>query len=238
MLFPCLAGLALLLAGGCTCARQADNSETKAPVVQQGAQSARSGAQLVDDQDLPGDQEANQAGADQGDDSGEEEEASDDGGNDGSTEGEDQQNGDDEDGAVDENGDGGGNQNGEEETDPGEEAEPPETGDGAGGDEGNGEESEPPAPNPDIDAAAIYQAAMCGNCHGEELDGTQRGPSLKNLDEYWDAVNLAQFLKSPAYYSEGNRRLIEMAHQYNIAMPPLHRNDEEIYALAYWLINH
>jgi cytochrome c551/c552 len=231
-----LASALLLLTAGCNRAKQADNSEQSTPVAQQGAQSARSG-RLVDEQNLPGGEEGDQATAGEAQESGTEAEAGSSDEEDEAAEGEDQQNGDDEgDESVDENGDGSGEDEGGEGTQPGEEPEPSEPGDETDGEEGN-EEDEPPAPNPDIDAAAIYQAAMCADCHGGELDGTQRGPSLKNLDKYWDAVELGQFLKSPAYYSEGNQRLIDLAHQYNIAMPPLHRSDDEIYALAHWLLN-
>jgi len=238
VLFLGLASALLLLTAGCNRAKRADNPEPNTPVIQQGAQSARSG-RLVDEQNLPGDEETDQATAGEAEDSGAETEAGSSDDEEESAAGEDQQNGDDEgDESVDGNDDGnGGEEGGGEGTEPGEEPEPSEPGEETGGEEGNEEETEPPAPNPDIDAAAIYQAAMCGDCHGGELDGTQRGPSLKNLDKYWDAVELGQFLKSPAFYSEGNRRLIDLAHQYNIAMPPLHRSDDEIYALAHWLLN-
>lgn len=224
-------------ASGCNRAGQADDSDQVSPPPAQGAQSARSGASLLDERDVVGGDEA-QAEPGREDDAEAEEEAPAGAEDEEAGEDNEDQAGDgtadeeDDDESADE--DDGGNDGGGE-ADPGDE-EQPETGNGDG-DEGDGEQEEAPRePDPNIDAAAIYKSALCGQCHGDDYLGTPSGPSLLNMGDYWNAENLAQFLKSPMRYSEGNRRLVEIGRRYPVLMPPTHRNDEELFALAWWLI--
>jgi len=234
--------LLLFVGSGCNRTSQTDNADQTSAAPAQGVQSARSSASLADQRDLPGNGETRQeADGDDGDGAAAESDDSEDNGDEDVQGDQEDENG--EEAAEGEEGDesagedeGNGGDEGGEEAGPEDEDQQPETGDESGEDNG-GEEAEPPRqPDPSIDAAAIYRIARCGQCHGDEFEGTQSGPPLLNMGDYWNADDLALFLRSPMTYVEGNQRLINMGRNYPVIMPPTHRNDEELFALAWWLI--
>ncbi len=45
----------------------------------------------------------------------------------------------------------------------------------------------------------------CITCHGVDLTGTNNGPSLKNVKQYWSRDNLINYLRNPAANMSGDR---------------------------------
>ncbi|MBN2081595.1 cytochrome c [bacterium] len=93
-----------------------------------------------------------------------------------------------------------------------------------------------PAPDPNIDVPELYRTKNCASCHGDNQEGTKLGPPLAGLDRYWEVKELEGFLQSPAYYLEGNKRLVDVGRTYNLLMPPSHMTRPQRYAMAYWLL--
>lgn len=50
------------------------------------------------------------------------------------------------------------------------------------------------------DAKALIATLGCMNCHGGNLEGTQMGPALVNMKEYYNKETLIAYLRNP----EGN----------------------------------
>ena len=45
----------------------------------------------------------------------------------------------------------------------------------------------------------------CITCHRADLTGTNNGPSLKNIKQYWSRKNLINYLRNPAANMSGDR---------------------------------
>ncbi len=60
--------------------------------------------------------------------------------------------------------------------------------------------------NPDeLTAEQLIINFGCSNCHGMDLAGTNMGPSLKNLSEYWNKERLIAYLRNPMDYMDEER---------------------------------
>jgi len=52
----------------------------------------------------------------------------------------------------------------------------------------------------------LIQSFGCNNCHGSDLAGTNMGPSLKGLKEFWsNRDNLINYLRNPNSYMDSDR---------------------------------
>jgi mono/diheme cytochrome c family protein len=69
-------------------------------------------------------------------------------------------------------------------------------------------------PPPGASGAEIYRLQNCANCHGEEREGTRRGPPLAGLRSYWDAERLAEYLVDPPAVVARDKRLAAYDEQY------------------------
>lgn len=45
----------------------------------------------------------------------------------------------------------------------------------------------------------------CISCHGSDLTGTNMGPGLKNISEYWSRDKLINYLRNPSSYMNSER---------------------------------
>ena len=65
----------------------------------------------------------------------------------------------------------------------------------------------------------LMKRSGCVSCHGSELQGTQVGPALVSLKEYWSRDNLINYLRNPSSYS-GDERFDRYRSTYkNVIMP-------------------
>lgn len=54
-------------------------------------------------------------------------------------------------------------------------------------------------------AEQLYSTLGCASCHGADLEGTEKGPELKNLDEYWTRDYLVMYLNKTTSFMDSTR---------------------------------
>ena len=93
-------------------------------------------------------------------------------------------------------------------------------------------------PPPGASGAEIYRLQNCANCHGEEREGTRRGPPLAGLDEHWTAERLAEYLSDPGATIAGDARLRAMDEDFGSSNMGRYDNldPEQRRTLAAWLL--
>ena len=57
----------------------------------------------------------------------------------------------------------------------------------------------------DATAPELISRLGCVNCHGSELNGTQMGPNLKNISQYWSRDKLINYFRNPSSYMSSAR---------------------------------
>ncbi len=55
------------------------------------------------------------------------------------------------------------------------------------------------------DGLTLITNAGCLSCHGENFEGTNLGPALVKLDQYWSRDDLINYLRSPSDFASGDR---------------------------------
>jgi len=87
-------------------------------------------------------------------------------------------------------------------------------------------------------AAEIMAVSRCTSCHGDALEGSDRGPSLSNLQASWQQAALADFFLDPAAAAATNPRLHIFQTMYGSTMPSYaHLTPEHRATLAAWLLD-
>ncbi|MBE0552020.1 MAG: cytochrome c [Ignavibacterium sp.] len=72
----------------------------------------------------------------------------------------------------------------------------------------------------------LIQSFGCNNCHGGDLAGTNMGPSLKGLKEFWSSRdNLINYLRNPNSYMDKDRFKEYKARYPNGIMPSYGNKD-------------
>jgi cytochrome c2 len=60
--------------------------------------------------------------------------------------------------------------------------------------------------SPELTGDKLIQSFGCTNCHGADLAGTNMGPSLKGLKEFWSSRdNLINYLRNPNSFMDSDR---------------------------------
>jgi len=57
----------------------------------------------------------------------------------------------------------------------------------------------------DISGADLIARIGCINCHGNELAGTEKGPSLVDIKKYWSRDQLINYLRNPNSFMSSER---------------------------------
>jgi len=57
----------------------------------------------------------------------------------------------------------------------------------------------------ELDAPALIANLGCAKCHGENLDGTDKGPNLHGVGENWTRSELINYFRNPSSYGKGAR---------------------------------
>ena len=65
----------------------------------------------------------------------------------------------------------------------------------------------------------IYIGSGCARCHGQNLEGTNLGPSLGQVRAYWTSDRLASYLEDPSKIIEADPRLQGIRKKYTATMP-------------------
>ncbi len=85
----------------------------------------------------------------------------------------------------------------------------------------------------------LFQSFGCVNCHGTDLNGTNSGPSLKNIKEFWSSRdNLINYLRNPNSFMDKDR-FKEYREKYpNRIMPAFGNKDvKELGRIADYLLS-
>jgi cytochrome c2 len=87
-------------------------------------------------------------------------------------------------------------------------------------------------------APELVSRLGCVNCHGSELTGTDKGPNLNNLSQYWSRDKLINYLRNPSSYMSSSR-FREYQEQFpNTIMPSFSNIDvKELGKIADYLLN-
>jgi len=77
----------------------------------------------------------------------------------------------------------------------------------------------------------------CVNCHGSNLTGTQMGPNLRNISQYWSRDKLINYLRNPSSFMS-SARFREYQEQFpNTLMPSFGNIDvKELGKIADYLL--
>ncbi len=77
----------------------------------------------------------------------------------------------------------------------------------------------------------------CYTCHGKDLNGTGMGPSLANIGNNWNKINLVSYFQNPKAFLS-NSRMAVLAEKYKNEMPAQKKMTlEELELVAEFLIN-
>jgi cytochrome c2 len=86
-------------------------------------------------------------------------------------------------------------------------------------------------------APELISRLGCVNCHGSNLTGTDKGPNLDNLSQYWSRDKLINYLRNPSSYMS-SARFREYKEQFpNTIMPSFNNIDvKELGKIADFLL--
>ena len=86
-------------------------------------------------------------------------------------------------------------------------------------------------------APELISRLGCVNCHGSDLNGTQKGPNLKNISQYWSRDKLINYLRNPSSFMS-SARFKEYQEQFpNTIMPSFGNIDvKELGKIADYLL--
>ena len=86
-------------------------------------------------------------------------------------------------------------------------------------------------------APELISRLGCINCHGSNLTGTDKGPNLDNLSQYWSRDKLINYLRNPSSYMS-SVRFREYQEQFpNTIMPSFSNIDvKELGKIADYLL--
>jgi len=80
-------------------------------------------------------------------------------------------------------------------------------------------------PTGDQTALSLINANGCTSCHGQELKGSNLGPSLAGLKEFWSSrESLINYLRNPNSFMDKDR-FKDYRQKYNSVMPPFNNLD-------------
>ena len=77
----------------------------------------------------------------------------------------------------------------------------------------------------ELSAEQLIKNFGCVNCHGNDLEGTQVAPALKNLTEHWGKESLLSYLRNPNNFMNDDR-FIEYKKKYPGQIMPSYGNKD------------
>jgi len=97
--------------------------------------------------------------------------------------------------------------------------------------------STPNEQNISTDVVSLMNRSKCTSCHGGDLKGTAKGPSIVGVQKYWSRDQLINYLRNPKSYS-GEDRFKEYMKKYNSFMPSFEEIDvKELGKIADYILN-
>jgi len=94
-----------------------------------------------------------------------------------------------------------------------------------------------PTDNKTKAAEQLYTSLGCGTCHGSDLSGTEKGPALKDLSEYWTRDYLVMYLNNTTAFIDSSRMVKYQGKYKGFIMPSYDTVDvDELQMLADYLV--
>lgn len=89
----------------------------------------------------------------------------------------------------------------------------------------------------DTDGQTLVIQLGCITCHGDNLQGTQRGPALADIKTNWTRDGLINYLRNPSSFSSG-KRFDDFREKYkSVIMPSFGNRDvKELGKIAEYLL--
>ena len=114
---------------------------------------------------------------------------------------------------------------------------------GCGGSEPVEEAAAEPDPIVPLTAEELEQVAIlvedniCVECHGENLEGTDTGPALTDVRQYWTEDLLVKYIYNPEFFMVSHPEVKRRNAGFDIDMPPyIDMPEEERRLLARWVL--
>ncbi|MBD3868536.1 MAG: cytochrome c [Acidobacteria bacterium] len=112
---------------------------------------------------------------------------------------------------------------------------------------GGGEPVEEAAPEPEpvvpLTAEELEQVQVlvedniCTECHGENLEGTETGPALAAVRQYWTKDLLIKYIYNPEFFMVSHPEVKRRNPGFDIDMPPYtDLSEDERRLLARWVL--
>jgi len=96
----------------------------------------------------------------------------------------------------------------------------------------------PKDPPPGATGAEIYTLQLCFNCHGDQGEGKDLGPPLRDLSQSWTRDELADFLGDTERWEEEDERVYQLSQEYDGNMRGYWNLElDERLRLADWLLS-
>ncbi len=71
----------------------------------------------------------------------------------------------------------------------------------------------------DLNASELLTKLGCITCHGPDLKGTQMGPALSELSNFWSRDKLINYLRNPSSFMDSDRFKAYKKEYPNVLMP-------------------
>lgn len=91
------------------------------------------------------------------------------------------------------------------------------------------------APAAVADASDVFKTANCTMCHGQNMEGGQLAPALKNIAGEWNKAELTSYVRDASKYEDKGNRLSHDP-KYVIEMPPFPMGEDDLNKLVDWLL--
>ena len=83
----------------------------------------------------------------------------------------------------------------------------------------------------------LVEQNICAECHGENREGSETGPSLLDVRAHWTEEQLAKYIYNPEFYMVSHPELRERNPGFGIDMPPYtDLPEEDRRLLARWAL--
>lgn len=104
---------------------------------------------------------------------------------------------------------------------------------------------EPVEPSPVLELSAeeleqvqvLVEDNICTECHGENLEGTETGPALTAVRQYWTENLLIKYIYNPEFFMVSHPEVKRRNPGFDIDMPPYtDLSEDERRLLARWVL--
>ncbi len=83
----------------------------------------------------------------------------------------------------------------------------------------------------------LVEDNICAECHGANLEGTETGPALINVGQYWTESKLEKYIYNPEFFMVSHPEIRRRNPGFEVDMPPYtDMPEEDRRLLARWVL--